>query len=80
MKISPNAYLFAKGTLGNADVIFNDADVMPLSPMNALKVAEWDNTINVNINSVLNGIAAGLPIMKAQGSGHINTQEIANHD
>jgi len=45
---------------------------MPLSPMNALKVEEWDTMINVNINGVLNGIAAGLPIMEAQGGGRLS--------
>ncbi|MGF1675265.1 MAG: SDR family oxidoreductase [Rivularia sp. (in: cyanobacteria)] len=55
-------------------------DVMPLYPMNALKVEEWDNMINVNINGVLNGIAAGLPIMEAQGGGQfINTASIGAH-
>ncbi|MGG6297971.1 SDR family oxidoreductase [Leptolyngbya sp. AN02str] len=71
---------FAKDTFGRVDVIFNNAGVMPLSPMNALKVEEWDNMINVNINGVLNGIAAGLPIMEAQGSGQfINTASIGAH-
>ena len=71
---------FAKDKFNRVDVIFNNAGVMPLSPMNALKVQEWDNMINVNINGVLNGIAAGLPIMEAQGSGHfINTASIGAH-
>ncbi|ACK64582.1 short-chain dehydrogenase/reductase SDR [Rippkaea orientalis PCC 8801] len=71
---------FAKDTFGRIDVIFNNAGVMPLSPMNALKVQEWDNMINVNINGVLNGIAAGLPIMEAQGGGQfINTASIGAH-
>ncbi len=36
--------------------------------------------INVNIHGVLNGIAAGLPIMEAQGSGQfINAASIAAH-
>ena len=36
--------------------------------------------INVNIHGVLNGIAAGLPIMEAQGGGQIiNTASIAAH-
>ena len=53
---------------------------MPLSPMNALKVEEWDKTIAVNICGVLNGIAAGLPIMEAQGQGQfINTASIGAH-
>lgn len=71
---------FAKDKFGRVDVIFNNAGVMPLSPMNALKVEEWDNMINVNIQGVLNGIAAGLPIMEAQGGGHIiNTASIGAH-
>ena len=71
---------FAKDKFGRIDVIFNNAGVMPLSPMNALKVEEWDNMINVNIRGVLNGIAAVLPIMEAQGSGQIiNTASIGAH-
>ena len=71
---------FAKDTFGHVDVIFNNAGVMPLSPMSTLKVEEWDNMVNVNINGVLNGIAAGLPIMEAQGCGHfINTASIGAH-
>ncbi|MBE9099836.1 SDR family oxidoreductase [Vacuolonema iberomarrocanum] len=71
---------FAKDQLGRIDVVFNNAGVMPLSPMNALKVEEWDNMINVNIHGVLNGIAAGLPIMAAQGGGQfINTASIGAH-
>ena len=44
---------FARDKFGRVDVIFNNAGVMPLSPMNALKVEEWDRTINVNIYGVL---------------------------
>ena len=71
---------FAKDKFGRVDVIFNNAGVMPLSPMNALKVEEWKKTIDVNIFGVLNGIAAGLPIMEAQGGGQfINTASIGAH-
>ena len=71
---------FAVDNFGQVDVIFNNAGAMPLSPMNALKVEEWDNMINVNICGVLNGIAAGLPIMEAQGGGQfINTASIGAH-
>ncbi|MEH2262209.1 SDR family oxidoreductase [Nostoc sp.] len=71
---------FAKDKFDRVDVIYNNAGIMPLSPMNALKVEEWDNMINVNIHGVLNGIAAGLPIMEAQGGGQfINTASIGAH-
>jgi NADP-dependent 3-hydroxy acid dehydrogenase YdfG len=71
---------FALDKFGRVDVIFNNAGVMPLSPLNALKVEEWDTMIDVNIRGVLNGIAAGLPIMEAQGGGQfINTASIAAH-
>lgn len=54
---------------GRVDVIINNAGVMPLSRLEALKVAEWDRMIDVNIRGVLHGIAAGLPLMQKQKSG-----------
>lgn len=65
---------------GRVYVIVNNAGVMPLSPLSALKVAEWDQMIDVNIRGVLNGEAAVLPIMEAQGHGQIvNIASTAGH-
>ena len=65
---------------GRIDAIVNNAGVMPLSPLSALKVSEWDQMVDVNIKGVLNGIAAVLPIMEARGSGHIiNVASIGAH-
>lgn len=76
-----NAFVaFARERFGRVDVIFNNAGVMPVSPMNALRTEEWERIIDVNIKGVLNGIAAVLPIMEAQGSGQIiNTASTGAH-
>jgi NADP-dependent 3-hydroxy acid dehydrogenase YdfG len=71
---------FAKQQFGPVDVLVNNAGVMPLSPMTALKVEEWAQMIDVNIRGVLHGIAAVLPQMKARGSGQIvNVASIGAH-
>ncbi|WP_326732688.1 SDR family oxidoreductase [Streptomyces phaeochromogenes] len=56
---------------GRVDVLVNNAGVMPLSRMDALRTDEWDRMIDVNLRGVLHGIAAVLPIMRSQGAGHI---------
>jgi NADP-dependent 3-hydroxy acid dehydrogenase YdfG len=58
-------------SLGRVDVIVNDAGIMPIAPIDALKVEEWDRQIDVNIKGLLYGVAASLPQMQKQKSGHI---------
>lgn len=55
---------------GRIDVVVNNAGVMPLSPLEALRTDEWDRMIDVNVRGVLHGIAAALPAMRSQGGGH----------
>jgi NADP-dependent 3-hydroxy acid dehydrogenase YdfG len=67
-------------TYGHIDVIINNAGLMPHSPLERLKIDDWEQMIDVNIKGVLYGIAAALPYMTAQKSGHIiNVSSVAGH-
>lgn len=61
---------FAQAQFGRLDVLVSNAGLMPLSMMESLKVDEWDQMIDVNVKGVLYGVAAALPVFKAQDAGH----------
>ena len=68
----------ALDAFGRIDILINNAGIMPLSPISKLKVEEWDRMIDVNIKGVLYCVAATLPTMLEQGSGHIiNVSSVA---
>ncbi|MBK1696129.1 SDR family oxidoreductase [Rhodovibrio salinarum] len=70
----------AKDSFGRVDVIFNNAGLMPLSPLESLRIDEWNQMIDVNVKGTLYGIAAALPIFKEQKSGHvINVSSVYGH-
>ncbi|SFD75771.1 NADP-dependent 3-hydroxy acid dehydrogenase YdfG [Paenibacillus catalpae] len=66
-----NLAKFALSKYGRIDVLINNAGVMPNSRLSELRVEEWEQMIDVNIKGVLYGIAAVLPVMREQKSGHI---------
>ncbi len=65
---------------GKLDVLVSNAGIGPIAPLDDLRVEEWDDMIDVNVKGVLYGIAAALPVFRAQGFGHfVNTASTAAH-
>ncbi|MGA8713999.1 MAG: SDR family oxidoreductase [Roseiarcus sp.] len=63
---------------GKLDVLVNNAGIGPISPLDDLRVEEWEDMIDINIKGVLYGIAAALPVFRSQGFGHfVNTASTA---
>jgi len=70
----------ARERFGRLDVLINNAGVMPVSPLDELRVEDWEEMVDVNLKGVLYGIAAALPVFRAQGAGHfVNTASTAGH-
>lgn len=70
----------AISTYGKIDGLINNAGLMPLSFIEKLKTDEWDKMVNVNINGVLNGVAAVLPeLIENKGGDIINISSLAAH-
>ncbi len=55
---------------GQLDVLVSNAGVMPISPLDDLRVEDWEAMIDINIKGVLYGIAAALPVFRKQEFGH----------
>jgi NADP-dependent 3-hydroxy acid dehydrogenase YdfG len=65
---------------GKLDVLVNNAGIGPISPLDDLRVEDWEEMIDINIKGVLYGIAAALPVFRKQGFGHfVNTASTAGH-
>jgi NADP-dependent 3-hydroxy acid dehydrogenase YdfG len=55
---------------GQLDVLINNAGIGLISPLDELRVEDWDAMIDVNIKGTLYGIAAALPVFRRQEFGH----------
>jgi NAD(P)-dependent dehydrogenase (short-subunit alcohol dehydrogenase family) len=56
---------------GRVDFLFNNAGLALLKPFDDTTDADWKFAFDVNFYGALYGIRAVLPIMRAQGGGHI---------
>jgi NADP-dependent 3-hydroxy acid dehydrogenase YdfG len=55
---------------GQLDVLINNAGIGLISPLDELRVEDWEAMIDVNLKGVLYGIAAALPVFRRQKFGH----------
>jgi len=63
---------------GRLDFLFNNAGVVVFGEVRDYDMSDWENTIDVNLKGVANGIQAAYPLMIDQGFGHIiNTASMA---
>jgi NADP-dependent 3-hydroxy acid dehydrogenase YdfG len=61
---------FARTQYGRLDVLISNAGVMPISPLDELRVEDWEDMIDVNLKGILYGVAAALPVFREQEAGH----------
>ena len=65
-------------TFGRVDVVHNNAGVVASGPIEEIPLETWRWVLDVDLWSVVHGIRAFVPLMKAQGFGHVvNTASTA---
>lgn len=56
---------------GRVDILVNNAGVMLLGMIDGANTEDWRRMIDINVLGLMYATHAVLPIMKAQGSGHV---------
>jgi NAD(P)-dependent dehydrogenase (short-subunit alcohol dehydrogenase family) len=56
---------------GQIDIVMNNVGVIALGPPETLPLSEWERVIDVNLLSIVRSNLTFLPLLLAQGHGHI---------
>lgn len=68
----------ANAALGRLDILVNNAGVMLLGPIAHADTEDWRRMIETNVLGLMYATHAALPLMRAQGSGHVvNVSSVA---
>jgi len=68
----------ANAAFGRLDILVNNAGVMLLGPIGGADTEDWRRMIGTNVLGLMYATHAALPLMRAQGTGHIvNVSSVA---
>ncbi|MDD3353815.1 SDR family NAD(P)-dependent oxidoreductase [Zoogloea sp.] len=69
---------------GGLDILFNNAGIVPVSPVAQMPEADWLRTFEINVHAVMRTCREAIPVMieRARTTGHgriLNTASILGH-